>query len=143
MIPELQRALKRQTQWFGPYKASGEPKKIQVWLVADGGQIEFLTPARRDAMGTSYPTSSAPRSAPLSRCSFYATHPYVRAESEYALVRISARAISSGRPYRDNNRNGNLRREYSGQSLADQTARNPGNSSSRLIGVSQIATTDN
>jgi hypothetical protein len=42
--PELQRALKRHTQWFGSYKASGELKKIQVWLVLNGGQIEFLTP---------------------------------------------------------------------------------------------------
>jgi len=44
MTPELQRALKRHTQWFGSYKASGELKKIQVWLVVHGGQIEFLTP---------------------------------------------------------------------------------------------------
>jgi uncharacterized protein len=43
MIPELQRALKRHTQWFGSYKASGELKKIQVWLIVNGGQIEFLT----------------------------------------------------------------------------------------------------
>jgi len=28
MTPELQRALRRHTQWFGPYKASGELKKI-------------------------------------------------------------------------------------------------------------------
>src|SRR5437870_10669954 len=44
MTPELERALKRHTQWFGSYKASGELKKIQVWLVVTGGQIEFLTP---------------------------------------------------------------------------------------------------
>jgi uncharacterized protein len=44
MTPELQLALKRHTQWFGSYKASGELKKIQVWLVVKGGQIEFLTP---------------------------------------------------------------------------------------------------
>lgn len=44
MTPELQRALKLHTQWFGSYKASGELKKIQVWLVVNGGQIEFLTP---------------------------------------------------------------------------------------------------
>jgi hypothetical protein len=44
MTTELQRALKRHTQWFGSYKASGELKKIQVWLVVNGGQIEFLTP---------------------------------------------------------------------------------------------------
>src|SRR5580658_6043910 len=44
MTPELQRALKRHTQWFGSYKASGELKKIQVWLVVNDGQIEFLTP---------------------------------------------------------------------------------------------------
>jgi hypothetical protein len=44
MSSELQRALKRHTQWFGSYKASGELKKIQVWLVLNGGRIEFLTP---------------------------------------------------------------------------------------------------
>ena len=44
MNPELQRALKRHTQWFGSYKASGELKKLQVWLVVTDGQIEFLTP---------------------------------------------------------------------------------------------------
>ncbi|SRR6266478_4828105 len=44
MTPELQRSLKRHTQWFGSYKASGELKKIQVCLVVNGGQIEFLTP---------------------------------------------------------------------------------------------------
>jgi hypothetical protein len=43
MTPELQRALKRHTQWFGSYKASGELKKIQVWLTLNGGKIEFLT----------------------------------------------------------------------------------------------------
>ena len=41
---ELQRALKRHTQWFGSYKASGELKKLQVWLVVNDGRIEFLTP---------------------------------------------------------------------------------------------------
>ena len=44
MTPELQSALKQHTQWFGSYKASGELKKIQVWLTLHGGQIEFLTP---------------------------------------------------------------------------------------------------
>lgn len=43
MTPELQRVLKRHTQWFGSYKASGELKKIQVWLILNGGRIEFLT----------------------------------------------------------------------------------------------------
>jgi len=47
MNAELQRALKRHTQWFGSYKASGELKKLQVWLVVNDGQIEFLT--REDA----------------------------------------------------------------------------------------------
>ena len=41
---ELQRALKRHTQWLGSYKASGELKKLQVWLVVTDGRIEFLTP---------------------------------------------------------------------------------------------------
>jgi hypothetical protein len=44
MTPELQRAQKRHTQWFGSYKASGELRKVQVWLVLNGGQIECLTP---------------------------------------------------------------------------------------------------
>jgi hypothetical protein len=44
MTPELHRALKRHTQWFGSYKASGELKKLQVWLVVTDGRIEFLTP---------------------------------------------------------------------------------------------------
>lgn len=44
MTPELECALKRHTQWFGSYKASGELKKIQAWLVVNGLQIEFLTP---------------------------------------------------------------------------------------------------
>lgn len=48
MTPELQSALKRHKQWFGSYKASGELKKIQVWLTLNGGQIEFLT------LGNSY-----------------------------------------------------------------------------------------
>jgi hypothetical protein len=43
MNPELQRALKRHMQWFGSYKASGELKKLQVFLVVNNGQIEFLT----------------------------------------------------------------------------------------------------
>lgn len=30
-------------QWFGSYKASGELKKLQVFLVVNDGQIEFLT----------------------------------------------------------------------------------------------------
>lgn len=51
MTPELQRALKRHTQWFGSYKASGELKKIEVWLVVNQGRIEFLTP------GSSYKVS--------------------------------------------------------------------------------------
>ncbi len=44
MTPELQRALKRHTQWFGSYKRSGELKKIQVWRTVNAGRIEFLTP---------------------------------------------------------------------------------------------------
>ena len=40
MTLELQRALKRHTQWLGSYKASGELKK----LVLNGGRIECLTP---------------------------------------------------------------------------------------------------
>ena len=55
MTPELQHALKRHTQWFGSYKASGELKKIQVWLIVNGGQIEFLTP------GDSYKVKRARR----------------------------------------------------------------------------------
>lgn len=43
MDPELQRALTRHTQWFGSYKKSGELKKLEVWLVVTGGQVEFLT----------------------------------------------------------------------------------------------------
>lgn len=42
MNSELQRALKRHTQWFGSYKASGELKKLQVWPVVNDGQTEFL-----------------------------------------------------------------------------------------------------
>lgn len=45
MTAELQRALKRHTQWFGSYKASGELKKIQVWLIVNWGDIEFITSA--------------------------------------------------------------------------------------------------
>jgi hypothetical protein len=44
MTPELHDALQRHTQWFGSYKASGELKKIQVWLIVHKGHIEFLTP---------------------------------------------------------------------------------------------------
>lgn len=43
MTPELQHALKRHMQWFGSYKASGELKKLQVFLMVNDGQIEFLT----------------------------------------------------------------------------------------------------
>lgn len=43
MNPELQRALTRHMQWFGSYKASGELKKLPVFLVVSDGQIEFLT----------------------------------------------------------------------------------------------------
>ena len=32
MTPELQRAVKRYSLWFGSYKRSGEPVKVQVWL---------------------------------------------------------------------------------------------------------------
>ncbi len=55
VTPKLQRALRRHTQWFGSYKASGELKKIQVWLIVNGGQIEFLTP------GNSYKVKRARR----------------------------------------------------------------------------------
>lgn len=30
-------------QWFGSYKKSGELVKVQVWLIVNQGQIEFLT----------------------------------------------------------------------------------------------------
>ena len=43
MTPELQRALKRHMQWFGSYKKSGELVKVQVWLIVNDRQIEFLT----------------------------------------------------------------------------------------------------
>ena len=43
MTPELERALKRHTQWFGSYKRSGELVKVQVWLIVNKGRIEFLT----------------------------------------------------------------------------------------------------
>src|SRR5262249_38837314 len=43
MTPELKRALKNHTQWFGSYKKSGELAKVQVWLVVNSGRIEFLT----------------------------------------------------------------------------------------------------
>ena len=55
MTPELQRALKTHTQWFGSYKASGELKKIQVWLTLNSGKIEFLT------QGNSYKVKRAQR----------------------------------------------------------------------------------
>jgi hypothetical protein len=45
MTPELQRALKRHTQWFGSYKKSGDLIKVQVWLTVSEGRIEFRTPA--------------------------------------------------------------------------------------------------
>ena len=44
MTLELHCALKRHTQWLGSYKASGELKKIQVWLILNGGRIECFTP---------------------------------------------------------------------------------------------------
>jgi len=43
MTPELERAVKRYTQWFGSYKKSGELIKVQVWLTVNNGCIEFLT----------------------------------------------------------------------------------------------------
>ena len=43
LVHVAQRALKRHMQWFGSYKASGELKKLQVFLVVNNGQIEFLT----------------------------------------------------------------------------------------------------
>jgi hypothetical protein len=43
MTPELQSALKRHVQWFGSYKKSDELVKVQVWLIVNRGQIEFLT----------------------------------------------------------------------------------------------------
>jgi hypothetical protein len=61
MTPELERALKRHTQWFGSYKTSGELKKIQVWLTVNGGRIEFLTP------GNSYKVKRA-RKNPRVQC---------------------------------------------------------------------------
>jgi len=45
MDADLGRALRRHIQWFGSYKASGELKKVQVWLIVNRGCIEFLTPA--------------------------------------------------------------------------------------------------
>ena len=62
MTPELQRALQRHTQWFGSYKASGELKKIQVWLIVYGGCIEFLTP------GDSYKVKRVRRNAHVICC---------------------------------------------------------------------------
>ena len=43
MTPDLHSALKRHTQWIGSYKKSGELVKVQVWLIVNRGQIEFLT----------------------------------------------------------------------------------------------------
>lgn len=43
MNPELQGAVKRHMQWFGSYKKSGDLVKVQVWLIVNDGQIEFLT----------------------------------------------------------------------------------------------------
>jgi PPOX class probable F420-dependent enzyme len=43
MTPELQSALKRHMQWFGSYRKTGELVKVQVWLIVNGGRIEFLT----------------------------------------------------------------------------------------------------
>src|SRR5262249_17583447 len=43
MTLELQNALKNHMQWFGSYKKSGELVKVQVWLIVNSGQIEFLT----------------------------------------------------------------------------------------------------
>jgi Pyridoxamine 5'-phosphate oxidase len=43
MTPELRSALKRHMQWIGSYKKSGELVKVQVWLIVNRGQIEFLT----------------------------------------------------------------------------------------------------
>jgi PPOX class probable F420-dependent enzyme len=43
MTAELHSALKRHMQWFGSYRKSGELVKVQVWLIVNGGGIEFLT----------------------------------------------------------------------------------------------------
>ena len=43
MTPELERAVKRYSQWFGSYKRSGELVRVQVWLTVNNGDIEFLT----------------------------------------------------------------------------------------------------
>ena len=43
MTPELERAVKRDRQWSGSYKKSGELIKVQVWLAVNNGCIEFLT----------------------------------------------------------------------------------------------------
>lgn len=43
MTPEIERSIKRHTQFFGSYKQSGESKKVQVWLTLNDGRIEFLT----------------------------------------------------------------------------------------------------
>ena len=43
MTGELERAVKRNIQWFGSYKRSGELVKVQVWLTVNNGSIEFLT----------------------------------------------------------------------------------------------------
>ena len=43
MTGELERAVKRNIQWFGSYKRSGELVKVQVWLTVNNGCLEFLT----------------------------------------------------------------------------------------------------
>jgi hypothetical protein len=43
MTPELERAVKAHSQWFGSYKKSGALVKIQVWLTVNNGCIQFLT----------------------------------------------------------------------------------------------------
>ena len=45
LSPQLEEAVRRYRQWFGSYKASGELKRIKVWLTLKDGYIEFLTPA--------------------------------------------------------------------------------------------------
>jgi hypothetical protein len=43
MTSELERAVKRYTQWFVSYKESGDLVKVQVWLTVNNACIEFLT----------------------------------------------------------------------------------------------------
>ncbi len=43
MTPELERAVKKYTQWFASHRKSGELIKVQVWLTVNHGCIEFLT----------------------------------------------------------------------------------------------------